>query len=59
LAILVDMGKKNGLGPFLVGDFVFDYSVGAVFKSLVVDIFAFNAAVAIKNSLFVVAGLGF
>ena len=55
MVILVGMGKKDDLGPFLVGDFVFDYFMGAVFKGLVVDIFALDAVSSAENALFVVA----
>jgi len=52
------MGKENDLGPILVGDFVFDNFMGAVFKSLVVVFFAVDAFKAVKDSLFVVDELG-
>ena len=52
------MGKENDLGPILVGDFVFDNLMGAVFKSLVVGFFAVDAFKAVKDSLFVVDELG-
>ena len=52
------MGKENDLGPFLVGDFVFDYFVGAFPAHMVVVIFADNASVAVKNALSLVDWLG-
>jgi hypothetical protein len=58
LVILVGVGKENGLGPFLVADFIFGYLMGAVFKGLVVDISAINALGTVKNSLFMVDELG-
>ena len=42
-----------------MGDFVFDYFMGSIPKSVVVGIFAVNAYVAVKNALFVVGWLGF
>ena len=48
------MGKKNDFGPFLVGDFVFDYFVGAVFEGLVVGISAMDADGPVENNLLVV-----
>jgi len=53
------VGQENGLGSFLVADFVFGYFVGAFFKGLVVDIFALDALGTVKNSLLVVDELGF
>jgi hypothetical protein len=54
VAILVGLGKKDDMGPFLVGDFIFVYFVGAIFKSLVVGLFALDVANAIKDALFMV-----
>jgi hypothetical protein len=34
-----------------VGDFVFDYFVGAIFEGLVVGIFAFDAYVSAEDNL--------
>lgn len=53
------MDKENSLGPVLVGDFVFDYFMGSVFKSLVVGIFTGDAMQTVKNALSVVYELGF
>jgi len=53
------MGKKNDLGSFLVADFGFGYFMDPFFKSLVVDIFTFNASSSVKNRLFVVGAMGF
>ena len=41
-----------------MGDFVFDYFMGAVFEGVVVDFLAVNATSSTKNTLFVVAKLG-
>lgn len=42
-----------------MGDFVFNYFMGAVFEGLVVGIFAADANGSTENSLFVVDWLGF
>jgi len=43
------MGKKSGMGPFLVGDFIFCYFMGSFFKSLVVAFFAVDVAGSAKS----------
>ena len=48
------LGEKNDLGFLLVADFAFDNFVGAIFKSLVVGVFAIDAAGAIENALHLV-----
>jgi len=53
------MGCKNDLGSILVADFVFVYTVGSVFESLVVGLFAVDAFKTAQNNLFVVDELGF
>ena len=52
------MGKENYLGSFLVGDFVFNYFMGSIFKSLVVGIFAVDVDVSVKNNLSLVDWIG-
>mgnify|MGYP001582525453 CR=1 FL=1 len=47
------MGNQNNLGSILVGDFIFGYFMGSIFKNLVVGFFAVDVRKAIKNSLFV------
>ena len=58
MVILVGMGGKNDLEPFLVGGFVFYHFVGAFFASLVVVFFADNACLPIKSALSLVDRLG-
>jgi len=55
----VGMGQKNCLGFFLVGDFIFDYFMGSIPKSMVVGFFANNASILNKNTLSMVDWLGF
>jgi hypothetical protein len=39
------MGQENSMGSFLVGNFILDYSLDPVSKSMVVGVFAIDAAV--------------
>ena len=53
------MGQEDYLGPFLVGDFVFDNFVDSFFKSLVVGFSAIDAPISAENNLSMVDWLGF
>lgn len=41
-----------------MGDFIFDYFMGSIFKSMVVVFSALNVDEPIKNTLYLVAQLG-
>lgn len=49
------MGQEDYLGSILVGDFVFNYFMGALSKSVVVGVSANNVGIAVKNTLSMVA----
>jgi hypothetical protein len=56
---LVGLGKEDVLGSLLVDSFVVSNFMGAIFEGLVVDISAFYVAKAVKDSLYMVACVGF
>jgi hypothetical protein len=51
---LEDIFKGNSMGSVLVDNFIFDYPIGSIFKSLVVVFFANNVGNATEDALFVV-----
>jgi len=55
----VGLGKGYSMGTILVVDFVFDYFMGSISKSMVVDILANNASISVEGALYVVYKLGF